>query len=286
MRIGTLHEQESCSRCMSEQVSLALHAAAQCLAKPLLERGIPQFIEYGISDESLGRVQKEHASAIEHFPGSISPIKAMGAESIHVVDDEAAFTRLVEEGSDVIYVAHSRDSDHEDAENGIIVRIHDLMSIDRSTPYGIMFHEWWQAARLGQIPEFLVQGAYWCSIDDVAEGMLRIIKGVHAFSGSFDMCGRRYWTMEETWKEFEMLVARTVAGNDGNFRLSHLEADGGPAIHVEELSKQSKRTPRPSLEALHETLLSVSNEGWNPRTPFRQSLMLLVADLAHHYELN
>jgi len=271
---------------MSEPLTLALHSVMDCLATPLLERGIPQLLTFGLQEGLIKHVRDEHKSLIEHFPRSLVPLEQVDSKAIHLVNDKNEFAALSEHGKVAIHLTFSEDDPKKHEGGGLVIRLHDVLSADRSTPHGSMFHDWWQSAHTGQTPPFDGSGAYWCSPDDVAEGLLRLIGGGKAISGTIDVCGRRFWGMEDTWNEFQMLVSRTVAGHEASFHLAHLKADGGPAVHVEDLAVNSRKKARPSLEAVHDLLLEASGEGWNPRTPLRQSLMLIVADLCQHYGLD
>ena len=281
LRKGILHERESCSECMGDEQRIALHAAAHPLARTLIERGIPQFHQFSVPESDLARVREEHASALEQFPEAIGPLIDSTAVSVRVTDEHTNLNSF--EQTDVPVVHLSLRDVLMDGE-ALQLHIHDLLTTDGSTQVGAMFRQWWEFAIRGEAPDLGLDGAYWCSCDDAAEGLLRLIKGGFPIGGSMNICGRRYWSMEATWTEFEMLVSRTIAGREGRFNLSHLRADEGPVVEVEDLASPQKRPPRPSLDRLHESLASVSNEGWNPRTPFRQSLMLLVAELARDYE--
>ena len=280
---GILHERASSGIYMGDEGRIALHAASHPLARTLLERGIPQFHRFLVPHFERLRVQKEHASALEHFPEAIGSISDSASVSVHVTERQNDLSSFGQTVSPVIYL--SPPGELEEGMN-LQIHIHDLLTTDASTEVGEMFHQWWEMANRDETPIIGLDGAYWCSCDDVAEGLLRLIKGGFPSGGSMNVCGRRYWSMEATWLEFEMLVSRTLAGREGRFNLSHLQADEGPVVEVEDLKTAQKRIPRPSLDRLHESLESISNEGWNPRTPFRQSLMLIVAELAHHYKMS
>lgn len=265
---------------MGDEVTIALHAVDHPFARTLLERGIPQFHHFSVPESDLARVRKEHASALEQFPEAIVALNDSPSVSIHVTDEQTDLSSLEPTGMPVVHLT-PRNVPMDGTP--LQLHIHDLLTTDISTQIGAMFHQWWEFATRGEAPELGLDGAYWCSCDDAAEGLLRLIKGGFPDGGSINVCGRRYWSMEATWMEFEMLVSRTIAGREGRFNLSHLRADEGPVVEVEDLSSSQERLPRPSLDRLHESLENVSNEGWNPRTPFRQSLMLLVAELARDY---
>jgi len=268
---------------MGDEARIAVHAAAHPLARTLMERGIPQFHQFSVPESDLARVRKEHASALEQFPGAIRPLNDSASVSVHVTDQQTDLSSYDQTGVPIVHLTPRNVLMQGDS---LQVHILDLLTTDASTQAGAMFHQWWECATHGETPNLGLDGAYWCSCDDAAEGLLRLIKGGFPVGGSMNVCGRRYWSMEATWTEFEMLVSRTIAGREGQFNLSHLRADEGPVVEVEDLASPQERLPRPSLDRLHESLETVSNEGWNPRTPFRQSLMLLVAELARDYEMS
>ena len=51
-----------------------------------------------------------------------------------------------------------------------------------------------------------------------------------------------------------------------------------PSVSVKEIT-DSGHNQRPSLSSIHAYLEKATGEGWRPKTPLRQSLMLVIADL-------
>ncbi|MEC8151576.1 MAG: hypothetical protein VX068_02920, partial [Candidatus Thermoplasmatota archaeon] len=98
--------------------------------------------------------------------------------------------------------------------------------------------------------------------------------------GTYHFAGRRSWSAEETWIEFDAMVQRTLAGQTGAFGSEHLTARGVPAVRTVAVSGIGNEATRPPLGPLHTFLTEVTGEGWHPKTPLRQSLMMVIAQLS------
>ena len=86
--------------------------------------------------------------------------------------------------------------------------------------------------------------------------------------------------MDETWQEFDALVQRTIAGQTGKFGTEHLEARGVPVVEPIAIRDGQTKRVRPNLGPLHAALTDANGEGWRPKTPLRQSLMMVIAQLS------
>ena len=73
-------------------------------------------------------------------------------------------------------------------------------------------------------------------------------------------------------------MQRAKAGQHGAFAIEHLVARGVPSVSVKEITDNG-HNQRPSLSSIHAYLEKTTGEGWRPKTPLRQSLMLVIADL-------
>ena len=71
-----------------------------------------------------------------------------------------------------------------------------------------------------------------------------------------------------------MLWKRTSQSLTGSFDSSALQIQPVPGVIVD-----GHRANRPDLTPLNNFLKSIDGEGWRPLTPFRSSMMLLIADL-------
>lgn len=79
--------------------------------------------------------------------------------------------------------------------------------------------------------------------------------------------------------EFADLARRAQAGQTGRFEVDHLVAKGVPSVKAVSVEAAANRHERPDLGAIHRFLKNVDGEGWRPKTPLRQSLMFVLADL-------
>ena len=164
-------------------------------------------------------------------------------------------------------------------EDEITVHLHDVLPPERGSEREAMFRRWMEAGRAGTLPELDEQHFHWCDLSDVAAAVAGLLKHP-CKDGTYHMSGRRAWTMSETWQEFDALVQRTIAGQTGKFSTEHLEAKGVPSVEAVPIRDGETERVRPDLGPLHGALTDANSEGWRPKTPLRQSLMMVIAQLS------
>ena len=69
-----------------------------------MERGIPQFHQFSVPKSDLARVRKEHASALEQFPGAIRPLNDSASVSVHVTDQQTDLSSYDQTGVPVVHL--------------------------------------------------------------------------------------------------------------------------------------------------------------------------------------
>ena len=90
------------------------------------------------------------------------------------------------------------------------------------------------------------------------------------------MCGRREWSLFDTFDQLSMLYQRTLAGASGQFSLNHLEPSPVIGAGVKPVADVLVGK-RPDLANLHEAMLESSDTGWRPMVPLRAALMYYLA---------
>jgi hypothetical protein len=118
---------------------------------------------------------------------------------------------------------------------------------------------------------------WWLSQQDAVTGLVGIVKCSSLPKGVVPMCGRREWSLSDTFDQLSMLYQRTLAGASGQFSLEHLQPS--PVIGAAGVQKVADvmAGKRPDLSSLHDVMLESSEEGWRPLVPLRTSLMYYLA---------
>ena len=118
---------------------------------------------------------------------------------------------------------------------------------------------------------------WWLSQQDAVTGLVGIVKCSSLPKGVVPMCGRREWSLSDTFDQLSMLYQRTLAGASGQFSLEHLQPN--PVIGAAAVRKVADvmAGKRPDLSNLHEVMLESNEEGWRPLVPLRTSLMYYLA---------
>lgn len=251
------------------------------LLRTLMERGIPAGHRFLVSESEIDDINRIMATLLEAFPGAVQSAQgttpAQVALLINPESDPAA------SGQNVRLKLVGPTKDTSTAPKGPSIHVHGLLSGAAGTPYAPMFKQWQASMESAdQSPPFMnTRGAYWVTMADVAGAMLRLGRALTSHEGPISICGRRWWTTNDTWEELLMLSSRNAAGLYGTFTPRHLEGGRHVPVHVEALSGVNSSPPqRPDLGTLHSLLVSATGEGWNPSTPLRQGLMMMLAELA------
>lgn len=123
---------------------------------------------------------------------------------------------------------------------------------------------------------------WWVSQQDVASCLYRLIGSPESIPSFLHICGRRGWSLSETFDQLKILFERTIAGATGQFNTTSLEQK--PVI-TQTLTKLSDtiNSSRPDLSPLDDALQVIDGQRWRPIVPLRTSLMhyLAMKDFSH-----
>ena len=117
---------------------------------------------------------------------------------------------------------------------------------------------------------------WWLSQQDAVSGLVGLITCRPLPKGVVPMCGRREWSLSDTFDQLSMLYQRTLAGASGQFSLNHLEPSPVIGAGVKSVADVLVGK-RPDLTNLHEAMLESSDAGWRPMVPLRTALMYYLA---------
>ena len=219
--------------------------------------GFPQALTT-LTDEEHTLVDRERTQVVQLL---------IGAESKRVEGIQSRVLRIVE---------HHQTVDPSGDE--ITVHLHDVLPPVRGSDCEAMFRTWMEASRAGTLPDLDEKHFHWCDLSDVATAASVLLQDP-CEDGTYHMSGRRAWTMHETWQEYDALAQRTIAGQTGKFGTEHLTSRGVPVVEAVAIQEGETERARPDLGPLHGVLTEANGEGWRPRTPLRQSLMMVIAQL-------
>ena len=255
------------------------------LSQAIFARAALDGVNFLATPEACAELRLGHVPVLAAFPEALTALTdeehlLMGREGAQVVqlligmDSKPAtgvqsrLIRLVE--------GYQETSPNEDE---ITVHLHDVLPPERGSEREAMFRRWMEAGRAGTLPDLDEQHFHWCDLSDVAAAVAGLLKHP-CKDGTYHMSGRRAWTMGETWQEFDALFQRTIAGQTGKFGTEHLEAKGVPSVEAVPIRDGETERVRPDLGPLHGALTDANGEGWRPKTPLRQSLMMVIAQLS------
>lgn len=217
--------------------------------------------------ESLTALTDEEDLSLDHEGDQIVRL-LIGTEAEPSTEVQSRLIRLVN--------GHQETDPNEDE---ITVHLHNVLPPEPGSEHEAMFRAWMEAGHAGTLPDLDEQRFHWCDLSDVAAAVTDLLQHP-CKDGTYHMSGRRAWTMGETWQEFDALVQRTIAGQTGKFGTEHLEAKGVPSVEAVPLRDGETERVRPDLGPLHVALIEANGEGWRPKTPLRQSLMMVIAQLS------
>ena len=246
------------------------------LAQALLSRGMLEGMTFFVAQDQLATVQQRCAMEQLANPTALQGYEADHGDALFLSIEGMPHQINVPDGARQMVVGFGggeRDAGLDD----ISVRIHDMLPPLSNSQDSAMFRLWMETSLRGEVPEILADERYWFDINDAVAALIELIKG-QPETATYNLAGRRGWTHEETWTEFHPLVQRAMAGQNGMFAIEHLVARGVASIGVKEIT-DGDHNQRPSLSSIHAYLKKATGEGWRPKTPLRQSLMLVIADL-------
>ena len=247
------------------------------LVSAVVERGMMEGLTFSVSPEMMPLLRRRYAASLQSFPKAIQ-----SNESDSVADWSLEMTgpspSLAVPAQRRMKLAFAGEEICEESDGTITVHIHDMLPPARTSSDEGLFRTWLEELNDNTLPRLDGQPRHWCDRSDMAYAIVELLKS-QPEERSFNLAGRRQWSLEETWKEFSELAHRTKAGQTGQFNITHLEAKGVPAIKAVSVEANPQQHKRPSLGAIHRFLEQHDGEGWRPKTPLRQSLMFVIAML-------
>lgn len=280
MEIGNhgVHQPRPLGQCM-ESIVWSVDDPFHPVIRALIERGIPSGHRFLVPQSDLDAVEGRFPALLEAFPGAIQATNEQSAAHVALLTGKN--NQRLQPGHKVHLDMAGPKSETQNRPSGTAVIVHGLLSGTTGSPFAHVFRAWQSIVDSSEHPSKLgIDGGYWVTVADTASAMLRLGDVLPSHTGSINICGRRWWTAEDTWKELSMLSSRNAAGLYGTFTPKHLEEGHDVPVNVESLSVAVGQPPtRPDLGPLHTLLVSATGEGWNPSTPLRLGLMMMLAEL-------
>ena len=247
------------------------------LVSAVVKRGMMEGLRFSVSPEMIPLLRQRYGASLQSFPDAIQ-----SNEGASVVDWSLEMTgtrpSLAVPAQRRMKLAFDGEESCDGEDSTTTVHIHDMLPPARDSSDANLFRTWLEELNADTLPELDREPRHWCDCSDMAYAIVELLKS-QPEGRSFNLVGRRQWSLEETWKEFSELVHRTEAGKSGQFNITHLEAKGVPAIKAVSVESSTPQHNRPSLSAIHRFLEQHDGEGWRPKTPLRQSLMFVIAML-------
>ena len=249
----------------------------------LMERGIPAGHRFTMAQAKIETASRRFKHALAAFPDCIVPLQS--DPQVNVTLQTQVEPPLDPQGTHIklrLLGPHEPQQDPTGDEGTVTIAIHHLLSGHPSTPYGAVLRTWRdETEQRGEPGGLEIQGGHWVTLHDAARAVLRIGDKVEAGQETIHICGRRWWSAEDTWQELSMLSSRNAAGLYGTFTTDHLAKGVTVPVAVTEVTQHERQPPkRPDLGPLHRLLIESTGEGWRPTTPLRQGLMQALAEMA------
>ena len=237
-------------------------------------------ITFSVPPESLPAALRQHATALKSYPGAIHAHGSTPSVewSINLEESPSATSSIMAKRH--IRIGFGGEPPKQTGEQ-VDINVHGMLPPVEGSEDAAMFQDWIAHEEPSPPPMLDHEYRYWCDRSDIAYAIVELLKG-KPLESTFNLAGRRRWTLLETWNEFHDLVSRTKAGRTGQFDVSHLEAKGVPSIKAVRIASTTTSQKRPPLDAIHRFLEVQDGEGWRPKTPLRQSLMFVIAALEGH----
>ena len=247
------------------------------LVSAVVERGMMEGLTFTTTSVQEDALKHEHKAMLQAFPGGFQPQRetTVAEWSIEIAGAQSPPANCPIHRRMTVQFDHrnpTTSSEH------LVVFVHDMLPPTPVSEEADLFAMWLTHIKENTKPDLRGDQRYWCDRFDVAYGVVELLKGKPK-EPSFHLAGRRAWTLEETWMEFADLARRARAGQTGRFEVDHLVAKGVPSVKAVSVEAAANRHERPDLGAIHRFLKNVDGEGWRPKTPLRQSLMFVLADL-------
>ena len=247
------------------------------LVSAVVERGMMEGLTFSVSPEMMPLLRRRYAASLQSFPKAIQSNEpdSVADWSLEMTGTSPSSTVPAQRR---MKLAFDGEENCKESDDTITVHIHDILPPARNSSAEGLFRTWLEDLNGDTLPGLDGQPRHWCDRSDMAYAIVELLKS-QPEERSFNLAGRRQWSLEETWREFSELAHRTKAGQTGQFNITHLEAKGVPAIKVVSVEADPQHHNRPSLGAIHHFLEQHDGEGWRPKTPLRQSLMFVIAML-------
>ena len=247
------------------------------VVQAILSRGMMEGIVFHAPLAAIRGLERKHASILAAFSSSLQAYKAHAPNMNYLrIEGEDPQLTIPDDARNMIIGTGPPDGELEP--NASYVRLYDILPPMPNSDEEHMFHSWMEASRGKETPILEQRPRHWCDMNDAVPAIIELLKG-ETEATVYNLAGRRAWTMEATWEEFDALFQRTNAGKTGRFEFEHLEAKGIPSVAVVEVNAVEQKRERPSLTTTHAFLESKTGDGWRPTTPLRRSLMVVIANL-------
>ena len=260
----------------------ALHPLSQAMFR----RGALEGVRFYATPDHCEALTDQHATLVAAFPSALTPLThAVSDTKADAIDPRTTRYLLVEGERSVELPSTARtiwlrtNGATGGTPSGLDLHLVDALPPVEGTDLDTMFTEWMAASAMKETPQLTDERFHWCDLNDVSAAVALMLRDP-TLEGTYHFAGRRSWSAEETWIEFNAMVQRTLAGQTGAFGSEHLTARGVPAVRTVAVSGIGDEAPRPPLGPLHAFLTEATGEGWHPKTPLRQSLMMVIAQLS------
>jgi hypothetical protein len=172
-----------------------------------------------------------------------------------------------------IYAINTENSIENLHKGAVFFHIQDLLMYDKNVEISRDILSWVN----GDVLKFDDTTRYWLSPRDASDAIVSCIGlGIDQLPRHISVCGRRGWTMEQTYTEFKSLHHRWKQGKSGQFQSEDLSVNELP-IRIQPFT--GSMPSRPNLQPLHTLLLKVRSDGWRPYVPLRTMLMEVIASI-------
>lgn len=247
------------------------------VVQAIFSRGMMEGIVFHASPAAIHGLERRHPSVLAAFPSSLQTyeVHKPNMDYLQIEGEDPQLTIPANARTMIVGIGPL---DHALETNASHVRLHDMLPPMPNSNEERMFRSWMEASRCKEAPVLEQRPRHWCDMNDAVPAIIELLKG-ETEATVYNLAGRRAWTMEATWDEFDALFQRTNAGKTGRFEFEHLEAKGIPSVAVVEVGADDYKHQRPSLTTTHAFLESKTGEGWRPTTPLRRSLMVVIAEL-------
>jgi hypothetical protein len=258
-------------------LSVVMGGLMDPLTEAFMHKGILAGYRFFVPSNRLEPLIQLFSAECTTFPHAITLQEHAPPNAVHLVQPGAEIDHLSPSTRQIML--HRSTETLTPTFQGVNIVVHDMLPQHSGNQTMNLFADWMNAVQNGKQPTPPQGLHHWCSANDVASALVRALPFFQLGAATYHIAGRRGWTLEETWTEFEGLTSRTLAGEHGGFRSTHLLADGGPPVQARQLADSDEVQPRPDIVPFHRFLETHTGEGWQPTMPLRQSLMLVIAAL-------